>query len=94
MQSWPATPRQTVESGWRLSQFSSIDASFTSASWNVDTPYFLAARGDSELFFQSNELGQDSQIESQVSPATIEALRVQPWMAAAAAAKSVRRVTV
>jgi hypothetical protein len=38
VQSWPETPRQMVELGWRLSQFSSTEASLTSASWKVETP--------------------------------------------------------
>lgn len=31
-----------VEFGWRLSQFSVIVSSLTSASWNVETPYRCA----------------------------------------------------
>lgn len=42
VQSWPETPRQTVWFGMRFSHCSSIDASLTSASWKVDTPYLVA----------------------------------------------------
>jgi hypothetical protein len=69
VQSVPWIPKHTVWSGSRLSQFSAMVASLTSASWKVDAPYLWATSQHmlqfaSALFVRAARTESDSRIRA------------------------------